>query len=1293
MSNQGVAVYFISVELNPSLKPYTNKGFKIQNVIDLKTNEVRLSPEPNRVFVQGIPNTHLEVASYRLANVKNLYRFSLVLQKDVIFKPAQTASTSINNPIDVYFKVDGSEPVGEEQLLFSGGFDSLQWGQPTAINFHTYITTPAIKTDDYGIPYVYNLQTYLQAKPFDASAVGAPTIVNINKFVTQNPTTTQTAYGAVKIYNLLQFVRPSGYNTSAYGIAYVQGGVKYLSPYGYDVSVIPKHLVINTTANQEVKPSGFLLVQQVPNPILSPRTIYPPPITSTLFGKPVATKTPMIEPLGINQATYGIATAWFRVRPAAAIGFDSFAGGYPLVFDPSQEVQTPSIITSAIFGDTAIRNERRFLQPTAIFEEVVEQWAIVTNTNRYYSPAGIDSQIYGNTAISNKTPSVFVYGISQTELGNAAVGYSIRTVAPSGFDRLLLGRPILTKTPELAPKSFNTSIVSSLFISHRIRTVRPAGFIATLFGSHVAWYRYRYVSSLSWSSSKFGAANLTHGVREVIAQGFVREVHGRLWISQGTRRIEPMGINNIYPSLHMVGGSREVKPTGFIATEFGTRIIPENIYAYPQGFAGTFGLSAIRLNTQYLIPLGFISVGQQPADRWGAVKAYNLTQYIIQVQNFDRDNGLIPPAWSEWTLIENRDKQLNVTGLNSLKVGYNKIDNNAAPLLPVGIAPPIGARYDVSMIAHGVRYIGIDGIAAPIVSDWLVIYNDARVINPTGFVDTRAGLVSAENTRRYYSGVGRFESLEAGVPMISYAIRHILLEPRYAIMPPQINLPTIDTWTKYATFRGFETAAYGTASLNITFNIVAPKWVYRDKVGDPYARNVTPEVKTYGHNSELFGVAGVRTQWRKLLAIGDALTLFGLARIADTKQVIDIRGWRSTMVAQKHTVTRTGAPPYSQQIISLDGWQDFDKDEYVSGFGISFDERRLGKRVPDPFVNQNVVYAKGFETTLFGVNKVHSNNIEIVSGIAIHNISSDHMVYNKTIQVVLTEENTIKSQVEVGKPRMSPWTIYAVNNAPAQAIDNHEWRQPHYVNSDGGYKPTGIIVGTPKVESTIRTITPHWYVYAKQSNHRVELVRRIIKPRSFGVTKMGLPSIPFTDQHLVVFSTDTKPSSLFGKPDIVIADRGEKYIKAIGLNELGIGRADIQLYTRELLAKGKDSLDMGTRKQNDKPYMWQGLRVGAHVPLIIGGDDMSAFGDVMVSLRIRGIELEGWESFISEYDTANFNKRMKVSHARQPDIQSQRITTDGFIATEYSNADIRFDQYFIRPDGNSNQFRKGGYHA
>lgn len=1197
----------------------------------------------------------------------------------------------------------------EVTTLYPIGFSQTRQGNPLVYGSSSHINVTGIFSSTPPSPTIFNAAQQIEVIGFSLTSYGNLSTKNKNSIISPASSVPQTLYGYALIYNLTQYKAIKGFDASLYGKPYVQGGVKYLVTRGVDTSAHGKTVVINTTANREIKPNG-INSQAIGALNVTPRILYPEGIYNNgvyikgryetiKFGQPDV-RDPSIRPPGLAHDSHGTQTIWYHTRPLIPSGILSYESGYPVVYDPTQEIQAISLVTSAIFGDTAIRNERKVLYPTSIFDGVVEQWVIVTNTNRYYSPAGIDSQIYGNTDIRNKTPSIFVGGISQTELGDTAIGHAIRSVAPSGFDRLLLGKPVLTKSPELAPKSFNTSIVSNLFISHRIRTIKPAGFIATLFGDNTAWYRYRYATPLSWLSSKFGTAILTHGVREVIAQGFIREVHGRPWISQGTRFVEPIGINKFYPTFHMVGGSREVKPVGFIATEFGTRIIPEDIYAYPQGLTGVFGLASIRLNTQQLKPLGFISVGQQPADRWGYDAIYNLTQYIEQVQNFDRDNGLIPPAWSEWTIIENRDKQLNTTGLNSLKIGYNKIDNNAAPLLPVGIAPPIGTRYDVSMIAHGVRYISIDGIEAPIVSSWLVFYNDARVIEPTGFVGTQTGLASAESTRRYYSGVGRFESLETGTPMISYAIRQIILEPRYAIMPPQINLPIIDTLTKYAELRGFETDSYGTASLTITFNIIAPKWVHRDKVGDPYIRNLTPEVKLYGHNSELFGMAGVRTQWRNLLAVGDTLTLFGLAKIADTRQVIDIRGWRSTVVAQKHTVIRTGAPPYSQQIISLDGWPDYAGGGYREGDGIDSEKTVSinGKiRVPKPFINQNVLYAEGYVASLWGDNRVWSNNIMIDAGIAIRNISANHAVRHKNRVITLTDEHVIKSKVEFGAPRLSPWTIYAVVESPTQARLNHI--DPYLgLHTIDGLRPggSGANFGSHKVSSTIRN------VYQLSSGSKkdgfgvaaLQLTRRIISPAAFRRSAVGMPSIPFTLQLITMFNTST-PMSLYGRSTISRVNNGPIMVGVSGFDRLAFGAAtDINYRNRLIKPSGYSALLMGSKKNDDKPYMWQGLRVGPHIPLIAGGIDTLRFGVGMASLRVRDITLVGFDAFVSEYDTSAFDQRMTVGLVKKPvPFETRRITVDGFNANKTGVTDVSFGQYFIRPDGNSNQFRKGGYHA
>lgn len=1223
-------------------------------------------------------------------------------------EPALATNANINfdtvlTPHNADINFGLAPPVGGDIVISAQPFDASAFGVASAFNTSYFLAPRGIYSAAVvAQPQIRSSYRYVGVIGFNAADIGRASIVNYNKEVAPKGWAS-SRYGYQYAYNLTQYRSIKGYDASLYGKPYVQGGVKYLATRGVDTSAYGKTVVINTTANREVKPNG-INSQAIGALNVTPRILYPEGIYNNgvyvkgryetiKFGQPDV-RDPSIRPPGLAHDSHGTQTIWYHTRLLIPSGILSYESGYPVVYDPTQEIQAVSLITSAIFGDTALKNTTEFINTSGIDDLVVTPWAVVTNSNRYYAPNGIDSQAFGDNSIRNKTPSIFVDSIKPHGIGAAAIGYAIREIRATGFDRLLLGKPLLTKTPELLPKTFSSSVVSNLtFISHGIRHLLTVGHDSNEHGEHTLWFRYRYVSPESWQSSKFGQANLTHGVRELIASGFIRQGYGNAWVSYGTRQLEPTGINKINPTRHMVGGTRHLKPVGYIATLFGTRIIPENQYAYPQGFAGTFGLNSVRLDTQYLRPLGYISVGQQPADRWGRVETYNLSQYIVHEQTFDRDNGLIPPQWSEWTAIEHRNKKITSSGLLSLKFGYSKIDNNAAPILPLGIEPPAGTRYDVSLIAHGVRYIKPDGLDAPAVSSWLATYNDARVVATQGFNDTGLGLAAVKNTRRYYSGVGRFESSEYGEPMISHAIRHISLEPRYAIMPPQINLPVIDVWTKYATFRGFETAAYGTPSLDIRFNIIAPKWIYRYNMGDPYIKNLTPELGLYGHDSNEFGVSSVRTQWRKVYADGDTLTLFGLAKIADTKQFIGLRGWQDMVASQKHTVIRTGAPPYSEQKISLDGGYDFESDKPIPGYGISFDERRLGVRIPKPGLNQNVIYAEGYKATLFGGGRVWSNNIQMLAGIAIHNISSGTVVYNKTRRIVLDEDDAIKSKIEVGKPRMSPWTIYAVVEAPEQARKNHTSIRSHYVNSDYGNRPPGVVIGRPKVESTIRSIQPKWSVQSRVGEPGLDLTRRIIAPRSFGVTKVGQPSIPFTDQTVGAYHDKKEPSSILGKPDIIIVDRGDKTISAIGFNSQLLVEPDVQLYVRNIYHIGKDSLSMGTQKRNDKPYMWQGLRVGAHIPSVIGAGDTSLFGESMASLRIREIMLDGWESFVSEYDTANFNDRMKVSRPRTPPPQSQRITIDGFVAANYSNADIRFGQYFIRPDGNSNQFRKGGYHA
>lgn len=878
---------------------------------------------------------------------------------------------------------------------------------------------------------------------------------------------------------------------------------------------------------------------------------------------------------------------------------------------------------------------------------------------------GFLSSTYGQPSVDNKTQKITSITLaSQLKVGALLIHNLKQIQFINGFDSSLYGTAVVSKPPVAYLNGFDSLVMGSTTVSHRIKNLRTTGHDSSVFGT---------------------GATVTHGVREVIANGFTYQGYGNAWVSHGIRYVEPIGIYQVNATNHTVGGTRWLEPTGFIATEFGTRIIPEIQNTYPQGIAGEIGLPTIYLSTQHIKPAGFISVGQQPADRWGRQTVFNSTQYIQQ--EYDGNSGLVPPKWSDWQSIENRNKVSVVSGFYSQRFGYTKIDNNAEPLLPQGIAPPAAGRYDVSMVSHRIRYIKLEGIEAPPVSSWVVAYNGARIIAPVGVVHTQIGNASAVNTRRYYRNYGRIDSLEMGVPTIGYAIRTIDIESRYGIMPPQINLPTVDLYTRYIDCTGYETAAYGLPSLSVHFNIIGPSWRHRNNVGEPAVRNVTPELGIYGHDSSEFGRASVRTQWRTVQTQGDRATLFGLAAIADTRRVIAVRGWRDTTISQKHLVTKTGSPPYSQQIISLDGYYDIDNDKAVSGFGIYFNEQLLGPRIPKPSLNQNVIYPASIVASAYGNAKVTSNVIRIISGIDDSNVSTGAMVSNKNRTITIADG--IDNAIVVGEPSLSPHTIYAVREAPEQAKRNHKYQDLHYVNETKDYPP-GARFGYPNVESTIRVVAPKGASSSIVGTPKAELFKRYLRPRGFKRSLFGIPSIPFVPQYLS-FERTNNLMSLYGKPVITVSDYGPKEIKATGIDSLVIGSLEAQLKTRYILTAGHNSQAMGTKKDNDQPFMWQGLRIGEHVPLIIGGDDMSKFGSIFISHRVRNLELQGFDAFVSEYDINNFGGRMKIAHANISVDDTQYINTDGFVSSQHSNHAIRLNTHFIRPDGNSDQFRKGAF--
>lgn len=1129
---------------------------------------------------------------------------------------------------------------------------------------------------------ILNGREVLSPAGFNSSIIDKPSVINSASSIVLSGIASPTMSKPV-IYNLKQFVVLAGYTQSSYGSAYVKGGVKYALPTG----IYSTEFGIPETVKY-ISPTGIASLN-MPAPNVSPRMVRPLGTMSLVVGSPNI-RIPAIQPKGMAHSGYGTPTAWYHTRSLGATGFNSFDTGYPKAFDPTQFIQQSAFNRTAVFGDTYAKNHLTIISGAGeINESAVSQWSVIENISRPLNARGFISQVFGTQLIKNKSPSIFFHGLPAPIFYAPSISYAVNTIAPTGFDRLGLGNPTVIKTPQLFSLGFIATQFGQQWISNHTRYIENHSKDHSAVGQPVIWFRFRYAAISSWQSSKFGAnPTVTHGVREIIGHGFSVPSYSNAWISYAVRLIELKSITTKQLSNHYVGRHQEIKPFGFIATQFGTRIIPESLSVYPLGFTGVFGLAVADLKTKYLKPKGYMSAGEQPAFRWGRQIVYNSTQYITQ--DFAGDSGLVPPKWSDYQSIENRNKTIGAIGTATQRFGYAQIDNHARLLEPKGL---LATGFNKSLIAYRIRTLPLQGIEPPYMSDWLVVHNGARVIAPTGIIYTTIGNTELINTRRYLDRIGRIESQEFGTSMIAYRIRTIDIEKRYSIAPPIIKLPTIDLHTRYIEFNGYEAAKYGIASLSIHFRIITPRWTHNEKSGSPALRNVTPELLTRGHDSQEYGNTSIRTQWRDMYAQGDDTSSIGLLKISDTKKHIQVRGFLDSIASQKHIVTQGESAPYSLQYIYLN---DETGENYGEGKGICFDEILLGKQVPPPYMNQNVIYHESKSvSSKFGAQFIWSNNLYIDGGIGLVSDAVPSPAVSNKNNIISLEDKGIDNTVEVGVTRLSPHTIYAVKEAPQQARRNHPLSDLHYIGETSQY-PAGERFGKAEIESTIRVLKPYWSLpssYYNISRPKAELSLHMVKTEGFRLGRFGIPSIPFTPQliklRLGIYS------GFVESPVVVRGDYfGPQYIGLKSIYSTLFGTSYADNYVRTLYARGSDSLVMGQRKSNDTPFMWQGLRIGEHVPLIIGGGDTSRHGLTWVSLRVRELGVEGFDAFRSEYDITDFNGKMTVKNADKK-LPSQKIVNANGVEpyNAFGYQDIKLGQHYIRPDGNSDQLRKGGYHA
>lgn len=1165
--------------------------------------------------------------------------------------------------------------------------DVSAFGSPT-VAMPVGLRPAGIAAPALGVPRIQTSTNELRVSGFLATEWGSPNLQN--KGVALKPGgIAPGAFGTSYIWNLLQFLGAKGFDGLKIGEAFVSGSIKIVSLQGLADSHVSAPLVVNTTADQTAALSG-IQPPAVAAPRVSPRMLYAQGVPTPGLGVPTAQFPP--RPAGFESSRYGRPAIEYKTKLLVLPGIEAIELGFPRVFDPTRKVYPPSAPQVGIFGDTRIANRDVFVRPAGVDSLEVPIWARLENTRRPIYPSGSTLSMFGATAIDNATPSFAPAGWDAfAGLVGVDVGYVVRQVRPGGFYSTPFGLPVLAQPPSLVPEGI-AGEMGEPSVWPRVRWVEAAGATAALFGEATVWFRSRTLAAEGSDAQIHGTAMVAHARRWLLARGAQFSSEGVPAISNADRTIAPASIFERFATGHAMGWARTLRPVGFDATRFGVRIIPERQSAYPIGFSGRYGLAAV-FNARKLVRPAGITTTVQPEERWGAARAWNLRQYVTMT--FDPDSRLNPPAWPLWTKIERRNRVIRAIGHAAVRFGDAQIDNAARPLLAEGVAAPSQpAAYQSGMVAYRVRALALDGIEAPYISGWATAWNDAAVVAPKWQGAAIFGALTVEKTRRYFNRIGGFDAAWFGYPMVAPRVRTLSFDSRYGIAPPIVRLPEVKLHTRYIDGVGYESAGPGWASLSIHWTLITPRWTLQNLLyGSPTVRNVTPELRTRGRAADEYGDALVRLQWRPVAPQGNSVEIFGRSGVAFRDRTVFAQGVRSWVISERHKVEKTGAPPYSLQTITLARFDQYGADD--EGFGIQPPRNGTeSSQVPRPVINQQVIYVRQNEpATKFGMARITANTIRVEPGYWELLVSAPIV----TLKVrTLTVAQFPSSEVfEPGKPRLSPHTIWAVKEAPAQAVVNHNATGLHYINEVPGAERWINGIGNPSVALQHRTINlrfdPDEWRLPGYGNAIVRLGRNYIAPPGFRTFRMGWHEIPGT-RTLEQF--DSEDAAHYGEPSIDhVVPVGPRTVAAPGLDALNVGEQQIELLNRVVSAQGYEATRMGSAKPGDTPYMWQGLRVGPLMPTIPEGFGADLHGEQWISHRVREVHPAGFDDFRSEYQLEAFEQRMRVTRrAPSTTIVARNLLAAGaHPASVLGTPDIRPGTHFIRPDGNAEQFRKGAF--
>ncbi|MCU1145800.1 hypothetical protein [Stenotrophomonas maltophilia] len=860
--------------------------------------------------------------------------------------------------------------------------------------------------------------------------------------------------------------------------------------------------------------------------------------------------------------------------------------------------------------------DQQYVSPEGLAPQGEVGAAFVAFAVRILAPASISAPPVPAPRVWNLLQRVLAPGIAAGAFGNAAQVWNWHMQAwPAGIAPGAAGRPVVY--------NLNQEVIASGLNAFRG------------FGEHWVSLGLRRITAGLGDQSRWGTAQMAGGVRELdlAGRGVSSAAYGRptAWFLE--RQVFPAWFVATAYGRTLVDFNHSVEPIGIEAGAVGHALEvhrPRVLIDLQQlGIAGPlWGDHRIINFIQHVRPVGFAA---DEHDRFGRPEVALWVRYLQQLFEITPGDGGV---FGSFNWVDNRNKMPRPEGVNQARYGVPSVRNNARVVQSLPFQDY--SAFGVTLVAPRVRVLQQIGAQQ---TEWgsplgMIVHNDARLLGPAGW---DSGIVAQPervwSNLQWTERTGGGDMAAVGTAFVAFAVRHV--EPFPWPEPPRPGYASIDNWQRYVAAWGIPNLGMGVPTLEEHFSILAPAAIRvpGNQVGDGgRVWNLTPELRTHGNVTTLWGAGSVFNQFEMYPLQGFRSTVFGMAIVRDRRLTITPQSAYTLQFGPRLEVRNVLPDPPAPRTLGVSGWVD----SYIGAHTVTF----------------NTIYPPGEQHVRFGQARAIYMGVMPLSIAPPYDPDAGGQFGLPFLPgaryIVPKDERNGKPWTEWGRAALWPHYIWAPRGYPYTSGDEYDRGHIMDYHVHGPDRQERPVFGNTRVTNQYRWLThrhdslDNYGVFTTYGTPWVSLSPIHVRPVGARFGKYGVPRL--NDANEVV--TRGFVMSSLGEPSLrIVVPPGPQTVRPSGVPAPGFGLARVEFFHRRVAPSGFVALIPTGAKPGGGPswpQLWTWVS-HQYPPFPMTGFDAARVGTHWISFRVREIGTEGMDqAIVADYTLGQFKHRMRV---------------------------------------------------